>query len=124
MVPPTLLTTTSRRPSSSNARVREPGDGVEVGQVGGHDDGPPAERTRCGRRPPQLGLGARGDEHVGAGLGERERRAGADAAAGAGDDGDLPVEPEAVQNHAGSMLLGWVRVVSGSGWSSTQRVPV
>ena len=40
---------------------------------------------------------------VGAGLGERERGRGADAAPGGGDDGDTVVETEAIDQHAGTL---------------------
>ena len=52
---------------------------------------------RCGHLVEIVrGAGHHGD--VGAGLGERPRDLGADALAGAGDDGDLVGEPEAVEH--------------------------
>ena len=47
----------------------------------------------------EVGLRARGAHDVGAGLGEGERDAAADALAGAGDDRDAVGQPEAVEDH-------------------------
>ncbi len=79
MVPPTLLTTVSSRPNSSYAACGQAGDRVEVAEVGRDD-----ERASSGARTSvgdglELVGGARGDHHVGAGLGERDGGGGADA---------------------------------------------
>ena len=46
----------------------------------------------------EVGPGARADHDVRAGLGERDRDAAADPLPAAGDDGDLPVETEQVED--------------------------
>ena len=45
-----------------------------------------------------LALRARGGDDVGAGVGERDGHRAAEAAAGAGDDGDAAVEAELIEN--------------------------
>ena len=85
--------------------VGQAGDGVEVAQVGRHDHGPAAEGLDLRGDGVELLLGARGQQHVGAGLGECEGGGGADAAPGAGDDGHLVVESEAILDHPGSMAV-------------------
>ena len=55
-------------------RLREPGDRVEVAEVGGYDEGPAPGGPDLLRDPVELLLGPRRDDHVGAGLGQRDRR--------------------------------------------------
>ncbi len=100
MVPPTLLTTMSSRPNSSYAACAKAADPVEVREVGLDHERPPTGGLDPLRDLCELRGVPRGDDHVGARLGERHRRAGADASAGAGDDGNLAVDLEPVQNHA------------------------
>ena len=90
-------------------RVGERAHLVDVVEVG-HDDVRLATgRLDRGRCLAQLLLGAGGDDDVGAGLGQRDRRRGADAAPGAGDDRDLVVDAEPVEDahcaHSCSLLL-------------------
>ena len=100
-MPPTLLTTMSRRPKVVLRRGGERADLVGLVEVGDDDVRLAAGRLDPRRGLAQLLLGARGDDDVGPGLGQRERGRGADAPPGAGDDGDLAVDPEPVQ----SMLM-------------------
>ncbi|BBX54010.1 hypothetical protein GCM10009645_04160 [Mycolicibacterium poriferae] len=48
----------------------------------------------------ELGLRARGNQHVSAGFGEGEGHGGAEAPPGTGDHGYTIVESEPVENHA------------------------
>ena len=75
------------------------GDGLEVAEVGGHRDRPPAGGPDLLGGGLQLVGGAGGHEHVGAGLGQGDGGGRADAPAGPGDDGHLVVQPEAVEDH-------------------------
>ena len=49
----------------------------------------------------QLGLGAGGNDDVGAHFGERHRDGGTEAAARAGDHSHLIIEPEFIEDHRG-----------------------
>ena len=76
----------------------------------------PSART-CAATPSTSRQRARAERDVRAGLGERERDARADAAPRAGDDGDLPVELEAIEDHARlEAQLSW-----GSWWRRRPR---
>ena len=99
MVPPMLLTTMSRRPSSAERRLGQRGHELEVGQVAGHDDGASAGRLHLLGHVAQLVLGAGGQDDVGPRLGQRHRGGGADAAPAGGDDGDLVGDEESVEDH-------------------------
>ena len=97
---PALLTRMSTRPNSSMASatrsVHDCGSATSVrgrqrAAAGGLDE-------RGGVGEPVHPAGAERD--VGAGLGQALRERDAQPAGGAGHDGDLPVEPEQVGNHA------------------------
>ena len=103
IVPPTLFTTMSRRPNGLAGRAGQAGHGVEVAQVGGHDDRLAAHRLDLVGHRLELVGGAGGQHHVGPRLGEGERRGGADAAPGAGHHRHLSVESEPVLDHRRSM---------------------
>ncbi len=79
-------------------RLREPGDRVEVAEVGGDDDrlatGSPDLRGDL----LELVRRTRGDDDVRTRLGESDGGGGAESAAGAGDDGDLALDREAVED--------------------------
>nr|WP_254126778.1 hypothetical protein [Aquihabitans sp. G128] len=81
---------------------RQAGHRVEVAQVGGHHVGPSPGGLDLGRHLQELRLGASGQEHVGAGLGQGDRGGGADAAPCAGHDGDLVGHEELVEDHGGT----------------------
>jgi hypothetical protein len=72
-------------------RREQGGDRCRVGDVGRHDEGARRRRVRQARRLFQHVLAAPGQHDIPAGLQQGMRRGAADAAAGAGDDGDLPV---------------------------------
>ena len=97
-VPPALLTSTSRRPNLSTADRHQPRPVLLDEDVGDH--GQPAPSGLLDPRDDlvEVGPGARPDDDVRAGLGERDRDAAADPLPAAGDDGDLPVEPEPVED--------------------------
>ena len=79
-------------------------DRAEIGEVGGHDDRAATELLRPARRRRRAATAVRAAITTSAPrLGEGERRRGADAAPGGGDDGDAVVETEAVQEHAGTL---------------------
>ena len=86
--------------------VGQAGHRVEVAEVGRHHDRLAAERLDLLGDRVELLLRARRQHDVGAGLGERERRRGADAAARAGHDGHLVVEAEPVLDHPAKLLTG------------------
>jgi hypothetical protein len=77
----------------------EPFEGLGVGDVGGHDEGPAAGGLDLAGDLVEVGLGPGGEDDVGSGLGQPDGDAAADALAGAGDDGDLVRQPEAVEDH-------------------------
>ena len=104
MVPPALFTTTSIRPNSSIAVGRERLDGLVLDHVGRSDDGSPPECLDLAGDRFELLRGARGEDDVRARLGERQRGRGADAAARAGDDRDLAVEPKPFE-HSSSLEM-------------------
>ena len=123
---PALLTRTSTRPNSamvaSTSAWQSSGRATSV-------------RTAIARRPAsstaslRLGqpvdpAGAEGD--VGAGLGQRPREGDAEARGGAGDDRDLAVQPEHVQDRASATELplsrpGACRPVTGP---TLRRIPL
>ena len=74
-----------------------PVDRVVVVDVGRQHDRAPAEAAHVLGDRVELLLGAGGQHHVGARVRERARDLRADAAPRAGDDRDLPVEPERIQ---------------------------
>ena len=86
--------------------VGEAGDRVEVAQVGRHDDRLPAERLDLLGHRVELLLRARREHDVGARLGQRQRRGGADAAPRAGHDRHLVVDAEPVLDHPAKLLTG------------------
>ena len=100
---PALLTRMSTRPNSSIASatrlVHESGSATSVATVSARRPGGLDERGGVGE--PVDAAGAERD--VGAGLGQALREGDAEAAGGAGDDGDLAVEAEQVGNHAVAM---------------------
>ena len=81
-------------------RPGQAGGGVEVGQVGRHDDRPPARGLDLFGHARELGLGAGRDGHVGARLGQGHGDGGADAAPGARHHGCPVGQPEPVEDHA------------------------
>jgi hypothetical protein len=85
----------------------QPRGRVEIGQVGGHHDGPPPGGLDLARHLGQLVLGARRDHHVRPGLGQGDGRGRADAAARAGHDGHAAGDAETIQDHRSS-LPPWV----------------
>ena len=87
-------------------RLREPGDGVQVGEISGHDHRAPAGGLDRGGHLVQLRLGAGRDDDVGTGLGEGDGRRGTDASPGAGHDADLAVQSEHVEDHGGTLRGG------------------
>ena len=97
-MPPTLLTTVSSRPKVVVRRLGEPGDRVEVAEVGGDHLAPAAGRADLLGDRLELVRGAGRDEHVGARLGEGHGGRGAQAAAGAGDDRRRTRDGEAVED--------------------------
>ena len=108
IVPPTLLTTRSRRPKASRAWSTSAATASRSLRLAG---------TATARRPAAVDLGghlvellgrAGRDDHVGTGLGQRDGGGGADAAAGTGHHGHLVVQPEAIENHVGSPFDGRV----------------
>ena len=101
IAPPTLLTMMSSWPNVVDRGLRERGDLVEVGQVGGHDDRlSPHGLDLCGDLV-QLVLRTGGQDDVGAGLCEGEGAGGPDPTTCAGDDGDSVVESESLKHHGG-----------------------
>ena len=81
-------------------RVGKAGDRLEIHQVSRYDVRPAAGGLDVlGNLLELVGACARRAD-VGSRLGQGHRARGADPPAGAGDDGDLPVHLEAVQNHA------------------------
>ena len=114
---PALLTRTSTRPNSSMASatrsVHDCGSATSVAAV---------ERAAAGGLDEQRGVGqpvdaAGAEGHVGAGLGQALGEGDAQAAGGAGDDRDLPVESEQVGNGSsvGSVLWHAATLISGPG---------
>ena len=67
--------------------------------VGRHCERAPAQRFDLGGDRFDVARGACRADDVGARFGERDRDAATDALARAGDDRDLSVEPEAVEDH-------------------------
>ena len=98
--------------------VDEDVDAAELLHRGGHDaftvgpaDGVGDERKPLAAGlldavdgPDDVGLGARGADDCGAGLGEDPRDPLTDTLAGAGDDGDLSIQIELLQRHARPLL--------------------
>ena len=80
-------------------RLGQRGHEVEVGQVARHDDGATPGGLDLLRHLAELVLGAGGQHDVGAGLGQRHRGGGPDAASAGGDDGDLVGDEELVEDH-------------------------
>lgn len=83
---------------------RGPGEGVAllgVGDVGGDDEAASAGGLDRGADGVELLATACGDHHVRPGLREGAGEPCSEAAAGARDDGDGPVEPEEVEDRAG-----------------------
>ena len=76
---------------------------VGDGHVGAHRETAAAACADRGRSRVDVGLGAGGTDDVGAGFGQTDRNAGADALARAGDDGDAAVESESIEDH-GALL--------------------
>jgi hypothetical protein len=85
-------------------RLGQPGDGVEVGQVGGDHLGPPARRGDPGRHLGELLGRARRQQHVGPGLGQGHGGGGADAPPGTGDDGGPIGQQESVEDHGAALF--------------------
>ena len=82
-------------------RVGERRDGVEVHQVGRYDERPPTERPRCALATFSSWSAVRAESTTSAPASASAiALAGTDPSTGAGDDRDLPVHPEPVQNHA------------------------
>ena len=79
-------------------RLDEALEVVEVGDVGGEDKRAPSERADLLGDLLELALRPGGDGHVGARLREGERRAGADATAGARDDGHAVGDAEPLEH--------------------------
>ena len=77
IAPPTLLITTSSRPNS----LRATGGGDPLGY------------------PIEVALGPRGDDDIGATLGEGERAGGPDSTAGPRHHRNLAIESEQIENH-------------------------
>ena len=98
--PPALLTQTSRRPSSLTVRRHQLTDELGVGDVAADADGPPSQAAHLLDRRVDLVLAPGRHHDVGSDLGEAKGDAATDAAARAGDDRDLPVEAEAVEQPA------------------------
>src|SRR3972149_4921812 len=90
VAPPALFSRMSMRPNSAMApstlACTEAGAGTSGGAAGA------------------LGPGAGGGDDVAAGVAEGEGHRPAEAAAGAGDDGDLAVEAELIENCHGLRL--------------------
>ena len=82
-----------------DGRAGQLGGGLGMREVGDDDVGAPADRRDLLGDGLQLGLGARGDDDVGADFGECEGDRRAEAAAGTGDDCDLVVKSELVEDH-------------------------
>ena len=95
---PALLTSTSTRPSSrtvsSTTRVQSSGTPTSAGIA--TQRRPSVAHALGGLLQAFGAAGADGD--VGAGFGEAGGKGGAEPRGGAGDDGDLAVEPEAVDD--------------------------
>nr|WP_255273675.1 hypothetical protein [Actinomadura madurae] len=89
----------SSRPNSPGGAVGQPGGGVRIAEVGGHDERAAPGRLDLSGHLAQLLLGPGGDHHVGAGLGERHRGGRADAAPGAGHHRDPALDAEPVPDH-------------------------
>ena len=102
-MPPTLFTTMSMRPSSRGRDVGQAGHRVEVAEVGRHHHRLPAERLHLRGDRVELLLRARRQHDVGAGLGQRQRGGGADAAPGAGHDRHLVIDAEPVVGSSGEV---------------------
>ncbi len=97
--PPALLTTMSIRPNSATvAATRCSSWARSVTSVGTARARRPVARTALGGRLDLVDRAGRA-HHVGADLGQRGGDAGADAAAGAGDDGYLVGHLEQVEDH-------------------------
>ena len=105
---PALLTTMSIGPSSLLDAVERGGEGGPVGDVEGE-----ADRAAAGLGRGGLGDGAVevGDRHAHALTGEGARDRLADAAAAAGDDGDLSGQGAGLFCHAEGVLLGKATVL-------------
>src|SRR6478752_2622619 len=101
-------------------RLRQAADGVEVAEVGGDHQAAAPGRADLLRDHLELLGGACGNEHVGAGLGERDGGGGAEAAARAGDDGDLVGDRETVDD---AHLLTSPRPVISGRSSAVTRPP-
>ena len=97
-MPPTLLTTVSSRPNSSYAACARPATASRSLRSAGTTSAAASGRPDLLGDPSSCSRGARRDEHVGAGLGERDGGGGAEAAARAGDDRDLVGDAEAVED--------------------------
>ncbi len=74
-----------------------------MGQVGDDDVGPAPGRLHLLCDLVELSLCAGRDEHVGTGFGESQSGGGTQPAPRPGDDRDLVVEAESVQNHVRSV---------------------
>ena len=79
--------------------LHQPGHGIEVAQVGRHNDGPaPGGPHLCGHFFELVDAAGR-DDHVGPCFGQAHGGRSTQAASGTGDDGDLVVHPESIENH-------------------------
>ncbi|CNI33046.1 Uncharacterised protein [Mycobacterium tuberculosis] len=66
----------------------------------------------------QFGLGARSNHNVGPYLGERQRDGRTEAAAATGDDGDLVVEAELVEDHVRPFFFSCRKTLASPGAQS------
>jgi hypothetical protein len=101
-VSPAALTRMSSRPKACSAAGTISADGVEIGEIGGVEEGLAAGRAEArGDSFSSLAIAAGEDETGGAASGELAGDRFAQPLAAAGDDGDLAVEFAAE--------IGWLR---------------
>ena len=119
---PALLTRTSTRPNVSIASSTSRWHCVGVGHVGGHRVHAPAGGAYGLGHRLELVDPPRAEDHVGPRLGERVGERDAQAAGGAGDDDDLVVETEEVQEAHGATLATYCAAGTASGTGARGRV--
>ena len=121
---PALLTSTSTRPSSRHGLLDHARAVLGQRDVGGDGQAAAAERLDALGGLLQAVGAAGADGDVGARLGEADGERGAEAGGGAGDDGDLAVEPEAVEDGHGAARYHRRRhEAPARSWSSHEAAP-